>query len=43
MKLANGTRLEPVEESGTPIHGTVFEKHDECLEIRRSCPRNRNG
>jgi len=43
MKLANSTRLEPVEESETPIHGTVFEKHDECLEIRQSCPRNRNG
>ena len=42
-KLANSTRLEPVEESETPIHGTVFEKHDECLEIRQSCPRNRNG
>ena len=34
MKLANSTRLEPAEESETPIHGTVFEKHDECLEIR---------
>ena len=34
MKLANSTRLEPVEESETPIHGTVFEKHDECIEIR---------
>ena len=43
MKLANSTRLEPAEESETPIHGTVFEKHDECLEIRQSCPRNRNG
>ena len=43
MKLANSTQLEPVEESETPIHGTVFEKHDECLEIRQSCPRNRNG
>ena len=43
MKLANSTRLEPVEESETPIHGTVFEKHDECIEIRQSCPRNRNG
>ena len=42
-KLANSTRLEPTEESETPIHGTVFEKHDECLEIRQSCPRNRNG
>ena len=43
MKLANSTRLEPVEESEMPIHGTVFEKHDECLEIRLPCPRNRNG
>ncbi len=42
-KLANSTRLEPAEESETPIHGTVFEKHDECIEIRQSCPRNRNG
>jgi len=42
-KLANSTRLEPAEESETPIHGTVFEKHDECIEIRPSCPRNRNG
>ncbi len=42
-KLANSTRLEPVEESEAPIHGTVFEKHDECIEIRQSCPRNRNG
>jgi hypothetical protein len=43
MKLANSTQLEPVEESEAPIHGPVFEKHDECLEIRQSCPRNRNG
>jgi hypothetical protein len=43
MKLANSTRLEPVEESETPIHGTVFEKHDECIEIRQTCPRNRSG
>jgi hypothetical protein len=42
-KLANSSRLEPVEESEAPIHGTVFEKHDECIEIRPSCPRNRNG
>ena len=34
LKLANSTRLEPVEESETSIHGTVFRKHDECLEIR---------
>jgi hypothetical protein len=33
-KLANSSRLEPAEGSGTPIHGTVFEKHDECIEIR---------
>ncbi len=43
MKLANSTRLEPMEESEAPIHGTVSEKHDECIEIRQSCPRNRNG
>ena len=42
-KLANSTRLEPAEESEAPIHGPVFEKHDECIEIRQSCPRNRNG
>ena len=42
-KLANSTRLEPVEESETPIHGTVLEQHDECIEIRQACPRNRNG
>jgi hypothetical protein len=34
MKLANSTQLEPAEESEAPIHGTVFEKHDECIEIR---------
>ena len=38
-----GGEAEPVEDSETPIHGTVFEKHDECIEIRQSCPRNRNG
>jgi hypothetical protein len=43
LKLANSPPLEPVEESETPGHGTVTEKHDECLEIRQSCPRNRNG
>ena len=42
-KLANSTRLEPAEESEAPIHGTAFEKHDECIEIRQPCPRNRNG
>jgi hypothetical protein len=42
-KLANSTRLEPVEGCETPNHGTVFEKHDECIEIRQTCPRNRNG
>jgi hypothetical protein len=34
MKLANFTPLEPVEGSETPIHGTILEKHDECIEIR---------
>ena len=42
-KLANSTQLEPVEGGETPDHGTVTEKHDECLEIREACPRNRNG
>ena len=42
-KLANSTLLEPVEGCETPDHGTVFEKHDECIEIRQTCPRNRNG
>jgi hypothetical protein len=34
MKLANSSRLEPVEGSETSSYGTVFEKHDECIEIR---------
>jgi hypothetical protein len=42
-KLANFTPLEPVEGSETSFHGTVTEKHDECIEIRQPCPRNRNG
>jgi hypothetical protein len=42
-KLANFTLLEPVEGSETSLHGTVTEKHDECIEIRQPCPRNRNG
>ena len=37
MKLANFTPLEPVEGSETSNHGTVFGKHDECLEIRKTC------
>jgi len=36
-KLANFTQLEPVEESETSIHGTVFGKHNECIEIRKAC------
>ena len=36
-KLANFTTLEPVEESETSIHGTVTEKHSECIEIRIAC------
>ena len=36
-KLANFTLLEPVEESETSIHGTVFGKHNECIEIRKTC------
>ena len=43
LKLANSPQLEPVEGSETSCHGTVFEKHDECIEIRQTCPRNRNG
>ena len=43
MKLANFTPLEPVEGSETSNHGTVFEKHGECIEIRQACPRNKNG
>ena len=43
MKLANSSQLEPVEGSETSDHGTVLEKHDECLEIRQACPRNRSG
>ena len=35
MKLANSPQLEPMEGSGTPIHGTVFEKHVECFVIRK--------
>ena len=35
LKLANFTPLEPVEGSETSIHGTVFRKHDECIEIRQ--------
>jgi hypothetical protein len=34
MKLANSSQLEPAEESEAPIHGTVFEKRDECIGIR---------
>jgi hypothetical protein len=33
-KLANGSQPEPVERSEAPDYRTVFEKHDECLEIR---------
>jgi hypothetical protein len=36
-KLANFTQLEPVEESETSNHGTVFGKHSECIEIRIAC------
>ena len=34
---------DPVEGSETSNYGTVFEKHGECIEIRKTCPRNRNG
>jgi hypothetical protein len=43
LKLANSTQLEPVEGSEASNHGTVFEKHDECIEIRPACPRNGSG
>ena len=39
----NGTQPDPTEGSETPNHGTVFEKHIECIEIRKLCPRNRDG
>ena len=42
-KLANGPRPEPGEGSEASDHGTTLEKHDECIEIRPSCPRNRSG
>src|SRR5262245_13639425 len=42
-KLANGPRPEPGEGSEASDHGTALEKHDECLEIRQACPRNRSG
>jgi hypothetical protein len=42
-KLANSTQLEPVEGSETSNHGTAFEKHGECIEIRITCPRNGSG
>ncbi len=43
LKLANSPQLEPVEGNETSCQGTDFEKHDECLVIRQTCPRNRNG
>jgi len=43
LKPANSPQLEPVEGSETSSHGTVTEKHDECIEIRQPCPRNRSG
>ena len=42
-KLANFTQLEPMEGSETSNHGTVTEKHGECIEIRKACPRNSSG
>ena len=39
----NGTQSDPREGSETPSHGTVFGKHDECIEIRILGPRNRDG
>ena len=43
LKLANFTPLEPVEGSETSNHGTVFGKHDECIETRKTCTRNKDG
>jgi hypothetical protein len=43
MISGNGTQSDPLEGSETPNHGTVFEKHAECIEIRLLCPRNRDG
>jgi len=34
---------DPVEGSGMSDHGTVFGKYDECIEIRVTYQRNRNG
>ena len=43
LNLGNGALSDPAEGSETPNHGTVFEKHIECIEIRKLCPRNRDG
>ena len=44
VKLGNSDPSgDPVEGSETSSYGTVFEKHGECIEIRNTCPRNRNG
>lgn len=43
MNSGNDTQSDPTEGSETSNHGTVFEKHDECIEIRLPCPRNRDG
>ncbi len=43
LKLANFTPLEPVEGSETSNHGAVFGKHDECIETRKTCTRNKDG
>ncbi len=34
LNARNGTHSDPTEGSETPSHGTVFEKHDECIDIR---------
>jgi hypothetical protein len=43
VKSGNGAQSDPREGRETPNHGTVTEKHSECLEIRKLCPRNRDG
>ncbi len=43
VKLGNDIRSIPAEGSETSNQRTVFEKHDECIAIRESCPPNRDG
>lgn len=34
LRAGNGTQPDPNEGSETSSHGTVFEKHDECIDVR---------